>query len=251
MKRRFELSDEQFQRLAPLLPGKPGDPGFVAADNRLFLDAVLWIARTGAPWRDLPERFGHWNSVHKRFYRWATKGTWKRVFDELQDPDLEWLLIDSTIVRVHQHAAGAEGSTAADEAMGRSRGGNSTKIHVAVDGLGNPVRVVLSPGQAGDITFAPELVAGLEAGAVVGDKGYDSEAFVKSVEASGAEAVIPPKKNRVEKREYDRHVYKVRNLVERFMNQLKQLRRVATRYEKTAASFLAVVHLGATMILLK
>lgn len=249
--RRFELTDDQFRRLAPLLPGKPGDSGFVAADNRLFLDAVLWIARTGAPWRDLPTRLGHWNSVHKRFYRWACKGTWKRVFDELQDPDLEWLLIDSTIIRAHQHAAGAEDSTAEDEALGRSRGGFSTKIHVAVDGLGNPVRVLLSPGQAGDITFAPELIAGLDVGAVIGDKGYDGNALVRTIEASGAEAVIPSKKNRLEQRDYDRHVYKVRNLVERFFNQLKQLRRVATRYEKTAASFLAMVHLGATMILLK
>jgi IS5 family transposase len=108
------------------------------------------------------------------------------------------LLIDSTIIRAHQHAAGAEGSTAEDEAWGRSRGGFSTTIHVAVDGLGNPVRIVLSPGQAGDITFAPELVAGLEAEAVVGDKGYDSDAVVKSIAASGAQAV---KKNRVGKRE--------------------------------------------------
>lgn len=217
----------------------------------MFLDAVLWIARTEAPWRDLPDRFGPFNSVPKRFDRWARKGTWTKVFDELQDPDLEWLLIDSTIIRAHQHAAGAESSTAGDEQLGRSRGGFSTKIHVAVDGRGNPVRVLLSPGQAGDITFAPELVAGLKAEAVVGDQGYDSDAFVKSVEASGAQAVIPPKKNRVVKREYDRHVYKVRNLMERFFNQLKQLRRVATRYEKTATSFLAMVHLGATMILLE
>jgi putative transposase len=78
-----------------------------AKDNRLFVNAVLWIAKTGAPWRDLPERFGAWNSVWKRFDRWATKGVWLRVFEELKDPDLEWLILDSTVIRAQQHAAGA------------------------------------------------------------------------------------------------------------------------------------------------
>jgi transposase len=107
MLRRHAISDENFERIENLLPGKEGDPG-VTADNRLFIDAVLWIAKTGAPWRDLPERFGNWNSVWRRFDRWASKGVWERVFRELQDPDLEWLMIDSTVIRAHQHAAGAK-----------------------------------------------------------------------------------------------------------------------------------------------
>jgi transposase len=105
--RRFELTDEQWWRVKDLLPGKEGDPGRTAVDSRLFLDAVLWIARTGAPWRDLPERFGPWNSVFQRFNRWAKKGVWQRVFEALQDLDLEWLMVDATIVRAHVHAAGA------------------------------------------------------------------------------------------------------------------------------------------------
>ena len=105
--RRFELSDEQWVRVEGLLPGKKGDPGRTAADSRLFLDAVLWIARTGAPWRDLPERFGPWNSVFKRFDRWSKTGVWQRVFEALQDLDLEWLMVDATIIRAHVHAAGA------------------------------------------------------------------------------------------------------------------------------------------------
>jgi transposase len=105
--RRFELSDEQWERVEGLLPGRPGSPGRSGGDNRLFLDAVLWIARTGAPWRDLPERFGESNSVFQRFNRWAKKGVWQRVFDALQDPDLEWVMLDATIVRAHVHAAGA------------------------------------------------------------------------------------------------------------------------------------------------
>ena len=104
--RRYELKDADWARLAPLLPGKVGDAGRSAADNRLFVNAVLWIARSGAPWRDLPERFGPWNSVYRRFRRWAQKGVWQRVFEAVQDPDLDWAMLDSTSVRAHQHAAG-------------------------------------------------------------------------------------------------------------------------------------------------
>ncbi len=102
---RYALSDHQFARLAPLLPGKPGDRGRTANDNRLFLDAVLWIARNGGPWRDLPERFGKWNSVFQRFNRWSKRGVWQRLFDAVQDPDMDWLLLDSSIVSAHQDAA--------------------------------------------------------------------------------------------------------------------------------------------------
>ncbi|PVY38318.1 putative transposase [Pontibacter virosus] len=104
--RRYEISDHDWQRLSPLLPGKPGDVGCTPRDNRLFLNAVLWIARSGAPWRDLPERYGPWNSAYQRFRRWARKGVWQQVFEQLQEPDLDWLMLDSTTVRAHQHAAG-------------------------------------------------------------------------------------------------------------------------------------------------
>src|SRR5579875_3383535 len=110
MRHRHAISDADWERIKDLLPGRPGQPGWVARDNRLFLDAILWIAKTGAPWRDLPERFGKWNSVWKRFDRWAKKGTWQRIFEALQDPDLEWLILDSTIIRAHPHAAGAKKS---------------------------------------------------------------------------------------------------------------------------------------------
>ena len=105
--RRYELTDEQWSLIEPLLPGKEGDPGAHGEDNRLFVNAVIWMARTGAPWRDLPERFGKWNSVYQRFNRWSKSGVWERVFQALKLPDFEALLLDSTIIRAHQHAAGA------------------------------------------------------------------------------------------------------------------------------------------------
>ena len=102
------LRDDQWDRIKDLLPGKVGDCGVTAKDNRLFVEAVLWIARTGAPWRDLPERFGNWKNIHTRFSRWAKSGVWESLFKTLaDDPDNEYAMIDATIVRAHQHSAGA------------------------------------------------------------------------------------------------------------------------------------------------
>ena len=104
---RYAISDHAWDVLAPLLPGRAGTSGRNARDNRLFLDAAVWIARNGGPWRDLPDRFGNWNSVFRRFDRWSTNGVWHRLFEATQDADIEWVMIDSTTVRAHQHAAGA------------------------------------------------------------------------------------------------------------------------------------------------
>jgi transposase len=107
---RLVLSDAQWDRLAPLLPGKPGDPGRSGENNRMFLEGVLWIVRTGAPWRDLPACFGNWFAVWKRFRRWALNGVFERLFQELSgEPDFEYALIDGTIVKVHRHGSGAKG----------------------------------------------------------------------------------------------------------------------------------------------
>ena len=103
---RHSLSDKQYARINALLPGKASDPGATAKNNRLFIDAVLWILKTGAPWRDLPERFGTWNSVYQRFNRWSKAKRWEKILAELQEFDLDEVQIDATIVRAHQHAAG-------------------------------------------------------------------------------------------------------------------------------------------------
>jgi transposase len=102
--RRHEISDADWERVRALLPPRPGP----AALDRLFLNAVLYVAKTGIPWRDLPERFGNGNSAWRRFARWSRRGVWAALFDALQDPDLEWLILDSTVIRAHPSAAGAE-----------------------------------------------------------------------------------------------------------------------------------------------
>jgi transposase len=103
------LRNDQWERIEHLLPGKASDRGVTARDNRLFVEAVLWIARTGSPWRDLPPQLGNWHNVYTRFSRWGKRGVWQRVIEAVStDADLEALLLDSTIVRAHQHAAGAQ-----------------------------------------------------------------------------------------------------------------------------------------------
>lgn len=103
------LRDDQWERIKDLLPGKPGDPGCTARDNRKFVEAVFWIARTGSPWRDMPESLGHWHRVYVRFSRWAKQGVWQRIFEAVSDdPDLEQIMVDSTIIKAHQHSAGAK-----------------------------------------------------------------------------------------------------------------------------------------------
>ena len=131
--RRFELSDEQWQRVECLLPGQPGSPGRCGNNNRLFLEAVLWIVRTGTPWRDLPERLGDWNSVFQRFNRGAKKGVWQQVFDALQAPDLEWLMLDATIVRAQVHAAGARKKAGISSLVGRVADSERRFLRLATD----------------------------------------------------------------------------------------------------------------------
>lgn len=119
---RHDLSDELWIKLEPLLTGKAGDWGAVAKDNRQFINAVLWILRTGAPWRDLPPSYGGWKNTHRRFCRWRDKGIWEGILEKLMDePDLEWLMIDSTHIKVHKHATGAVGG---NQEMSLTKGGS-------------------------------------------------------------------------------------------------------------------------------
>ncbi len=126
----------------------------------------------------------------------------------------------------------------------------STKVHVAVDALGNPVRLIATGGQVADVTQGKALISGIKAEHVIADKGYDSSELVGAIEAGGAKAVIPPRSNRKEPRDYDKHAYKDRNLVERFLNKVKNCRRIATRYEKTSRNYLAFWQLASIMVLL-
>jgi transposase len=240
------LRDDQWERIAPLLPGKPGDPGRSGADNRLFVEAVLWIVRVGAPWRDLPGYFGNWNSAFQRFRRWAKGGVLETIFAALShDGDFEYVIVDGTIVRVHQHGTGAKGGA---QAIGRSRGGLTTKIVALVDALGTLVRFVLLPGQRHDSVGVAPLLKDLDVAALLADKAFDTNAIRADLNERGALAVIPPKVNRAAGIPCDFEIYKWRHLVENFFCKIKEFRRIATRYDKTDTSFAAMIHLGGIVL---
>ncbi len=241
--KRYELGEAQWSRIAPLLPGKAGDPGRTGTDNRLFVNGCLWILRSGAHWRDLPERYGKWKTVHRRFSRWCHAGVWERVFDALTADR------DNQQHHRSRPPAGCDRKRGAcDQALGRSRGGLTTKIHMLADALGRPLRFIVTAGQVGDITQAPALLEGQVGKAVLADKAYDSNALRATIKAMDAEAVIPSNRTRKIIIPHDPIVYKHRNRIERCFNRLKHFRRFATRYERRTIHFTGLIHLAAIMI---
>ena len=220
----------------------------VGRDNRRFMEAILWRVRTGAPWRDLPSEFGKWNTVFKRFRHWAKAGIFESLFDALNDePDLEYVLIDGTIVQAHQKASGAKGGPQ-HQAIGRSRGGLTTRIVALVDALGNLFRFLLLPGQAHDMKGVAPLIHKISFGALLADKAFDADWLLQDLDERGATAVIPPKANRKVQRNYDIHMYKWHHLVENYFAKIKEFRGIATRYDKTDTSYAANWYLSAMIV---
>lgn len=270
-KKRYELSDEQWARLEPLLPPQKPKTGRPNDDHRTIINGMLWVLNSGAPWRDLPRRYGPVGTVSSRFYRWCRSGVWQQVLEALQAladeaGQVGWELhfIDSTVVRAHQHAAGARkvgrDPEAPDEALGRSRGGFTTKIHLRCEGDGKPVTVAVTAGQGHDSQGAPVLMSRgaikrigrgrfrLRPATVVGDKAYSSRRFRISMRQRGIIPVIPTKANERRQRNFDREAYRQRNIVERMINKLKNFRRIATRYEKRAANYLNMIMIAVVLL---
>jgi transposase len=199
----------------------------------------------------LPRRYGPHTTCYNRFVRWRQAGVWDRMIDALSAAqDTATQMIDTSVVRVHQHGACIARNRA--QQMGRSRGGLSTKIHALVDGNGLPVRIGLTSGEAHDNRLCTRLLAKLRPQALLlADRGYDADWIRTFVAQRGAWANIPPKRNRKEPICFSPHLYRSRNLVERFFNKIKQCRRVATRYDKLAANYLAFVKLAAIRLWLR
>ena len=264
---RATLTDAQWERLRPLLPPQKPRTGRPAKDHRLVLDGILWIARTGAPWRDLPPRFGPWQTVASRFYRWHAAGIWDALLATLQQVanaagQLDWGVhyVDGTTIRAHQHAAGACGGDAATEALGRGRGGFSTKVHLRAEGNGKLLTLLLSPGQRHEASvFEPLMRQGavkrtgrgrpkLRPQRIVGDKGYSSGAIRRYARRHGIGVTIPRKRNERRRGPFDRAAYRGRNVVERLIGRCKQFRRLATCYEKRAEHFRAMWVIAAIIL---
>ncbi len=147
---------------------------------RIFIEGVYYILKTGCQWRMLPKVYGKYRSIHKRFQEWNDKAIWNYLFQNTKkDPDMESILLDSTIVRAHACSAGYRKDSQTQEALGRSRGGFTTKIHALVDALGNPLKFILTPGQSHDITQSQSLIEEMKDTIVIADKGYAVRTFFR------------------------------------------------------------------------
>ena len=212
---------------------------------RLTIEGILYRMRVGCPWRDVPREFGKWYSIYQTFNRWSAKGNLTKLFNALiNEPDTEWEFIDGSIVKAHQHSSGA--ATNENEAIGLSRGGNTTKIHMAVDSYGLPIHFKITGGEVHDSKMAPELIVDLPAADfVIADKGYDCESTRDLIASRNATPVIPRKKNSKQgKKDIDWCLYKYRHLVENIFARLKHFRSIATRYDKLKRNFEGMIALA-------
>lgn len=216
-----------------------------------MFNGILWILKTGAPWRDLPKEFGSWQTVYKRFAKWTRISAWKKLFDRfVKDEDKESSMIDGSYVKLHQHGCGAQGGQYS-QAIGRSKGGLTTKIHAVVDGLGNPLRIKLTGGNVHDIVPSYDLIAGIETDQSLADRAYDADKLIELAESNGCQVIIPSKMNRKVHRKIDKHIYKERHLVECFFAKIKAYRRISTRYEKLACNYHAMVLIASCLVWLQ
>ena len=282
---RTDLTETQWQSLQPLLPADP-EWGHSYCDHRKVLNGILWRLRTGAPWRDVPARYGPWQTCHARLVNWSREGLWQEILTRLQAQAeeagrIDWAgaALDAGHVRAQRSACGARKAPAraetraavADEWLGCSRGGRTSKIHLCVDGHGRPLSVGVTAGQRADVS---QLGALLDAIAVPRrgpgrprkrptrprvDRAYGARAPRRAIQRRGIQCICPERQDARAHRlargarggrppAFDAEAYKGRNVVERAINRLKDFRAIATRYDKRGQNFLAGI-LVATILM--
>ncbi|WP_435372462.1 IS5 family transposase [Streptomyces ficellus] len=271
-----------WDRIEPLMPADPAR-GRRWADHRRTLEAIAWKYRSCSPWRDLPIELGSFQTAHKRLIRWAVDGTWERILGALlaaadDGDDVDWTVsVDSTVCRAHQHSAGARKrgrpgrSEPEDHALGRSRGGLSTKVHLASDSRARPLGIHVTAGQAGDAPAFEAVMARIRIPrsgpgrprtrptTVLADRAYSSRAIRGHLRRRGIRAVIPQPADQIGHRlrrgraggrppSFDAEKYKERNAVERCIARLKQWRGLVLRTDKLAIAYQAALHVASILI---
>jgi transposase len=244
---RHRLRDATWASLHAKLRAVPGIWKRDSERLRRFVEAVVYVLRTGVAWDDLPERFGKPNSLCRRFRRWAVAGIWDGLFTAgVPEDALETVMVDATITKAQRFASGARGG--GEEDLGRSRGGLTSKIHVLVDGRGRPLCYLLSPGQAADCRHAETLLEGVAAACLIGDRAYDTDAIRAWCAEHGIEAVIPAKRNRKVPIPHDPGRYRTRHRIENLFCRVKDWTRIVLRKDKTSRSYAGFVSLAFALV---
>jgi transposase len=217
-------------------------------DDRRIISGIIHVLKSGCRCQDCPASYGPSTTVYNRFRRWTMQGIWRRLFLALVEvAPGEAQLIDSPTSKAHRSAAGGKGDQI--QAIGRSRGGRTTKIHAVADGAGRPIAFEITPGQLGDVRVALALLAPLPPAALcAADTAYDSNGLRQFLIERGTLPVIPNNPTRKRFHPFNCKLYRERNMIERMFCRLKDWRRIATRYDKLAAIFAASVHLAAIVI---
>ncbi|WP_422367395.1 IS5 family transposase [Pelagibius sp.] len=246
MARLYWLSDEEWARIEPYLPR--GRRGAHRVDDRRVISGIVHMLKVGARWRDCPSEYDPYTTIYNRFNRWSKQGVWEDIFYALTGKSVvvSTTAVDSTHIKAHRSAAGAKGDF--EHAIGRSRGGRTTKIHAITDALGRPIALSITPGQTHDLVGAAMLLERIPTPKrLLADRAYDAAKLRDWLIERGCQPVIPPNPTRKHPQSYDKVAYRDRNRVERMFCRLKDFRRIATRYDKRADIFLAAICLAASI----
>lgn len=212
-----------------------------------MVTAIWYVLRTGCPWRDVPAQFGPWSSVYTRWRRWCAIGLWAKLLEQFSSEATgELRHLDCSHIKLHQDGANPVGGQAL-QAIGRTKGGINTKLAAVVDAHGRAIKLALAPGQQHDLKAVQPLVASMRDKQVVADRGFDADTFHATLERSGVRACIRPKRGRDWRHVFHRGYYRRRHRVENFFCRIKRHRRIATRYDKLASTFLGFVHFAAVL----
>lgn len=250
------LYEHQWQKIQVFLPDEPKE-GRPRSNLKQVIEGILWIIRTGAPWRDLPDKYGPWQTVYSWFRKWTDIGLWGLMFRKLRESrdregQLDWEThhLDGTIVRAHRHAAGG-GKGKETEGLGFSRGGYSTKVHIRVDNEGHLIGLTVTAGQRHETQAFEALMnqgsvkrkwgrPKLRPNTVVGDTGYSAGWIRSWLRPKGINYVIPKRSTECQKGPFNKSLYRQRNIVERVIGRFKEYRRLANRYEKLLDTYKAM-----------